>query len=688
MNYKILYLLILSKELTFDQIFTYFKSTKKEIIEKSLNYLKIKKIIFFDDNSQLFKLVNKYKNKLGVYHSTKNGYGFIHTDDQTSYFVPEKLTNNANQNDIVYFFLKPDKKNPDQKVAKIISVLLHETNKILGKIEIEKEIVNFISAKQNSFIYKIKNFDPNIFKNNDWVLASVVSKNQNMLTIDLKENLGNENSVDLLYNLALKKNNIQKFFSRETIEEADKLKVNLKEELKKRKDFRDQLVVTIDGIDAKDLDDAFYVEKKNNFYNLYIHIADVSHFVKEGSAIDKDAFNKSTSVYLIDKVIPMLPFNLSNNLCSLNLNGPKLAMTLKIVISKDGKVSETSFYESIIQSKARLNYAEVNQMFYKKINLVRSKEVTDMLLIAKELSDKLKNIYHKDGMIDFIAPETKIILDQKRKPKELKIKTNDIAENLIENFMIASNVAVANIFYKNKVPITYRIHERPKSEKMKNLNLVLKSFGYLNFNFESQNLNQVYQTTTEWLLKKDFQIIANKFLIQSMEKARYSENNLGHFGLGLKNYTHFTSPIRRYPDLIAHRYLKKINNLKIDKNILKNKMKMFSEQTSNKERKAIMAERYLSDALKALYMKDYIGEKYMAFITNITKKGIFIELENSVNGFVDFQFEDTKGILINENSSTIKLPSKFSDTKSLGDKINVLVENVNPVEGKVLFSLV
>jgi len=687
MNYKIISLLIQYGNLSKAEIIDFNKDSSLNQIEESLIFLLKKGYLFNKENN--YEISQRYKNNIGIYFSKSEKFGFVDINDDLSYFVPGKLSSGAITGDIVYFYTKIDKMGDGkQKIAIIKRTLFHKKSEVIGQILMINDKLKFINKDQTTFNYEIENKEFKLIENN-WYTSSVISRTDNNFKIRINDDLGDESKVDLYIKLGLIKYNIKPEFRFNTIKEAKSFKVEWEKEKNKRRDLTKMLTITIDGKEAKDLDDAFSLEKVNSNYKLLVHIADVSHFVKEGLSIDKDAYAKGTSTYLVDRVVPMLPFELSNDLCSLNPNGKKLAMTVEMTIDQNGNLLESNIYESIIHSNARLNYDEVNDLLKNKINNVVNEDITNLLKLANGLSKILKNKYVSDGYIEFNSPEVKVLLDKNRFPYKLQLRKQDESEIMIEHFMILANVSAATFFVKNKFPGIYRIHDKPKQEKVSMAKNVLKSFGYNKSLNQNEWSNSEYQKATKWLSKKPYEEIVNKFLIQSMEKAKYDNKNIGHFGLGLKQYTHFTSPIRRYPDLVAHRYIKEIingNKSNFSKPLIEKKINAYAIHSSKKEKDAIYCERYVNDALKSLYMEKHIGEKFIAYITNINSKGIFVELENTVNGFIEFYRNKIENPVINENSNSIKLPN-YSEPKKLGDAIEVMVESCSPIDGRVNFSI-
>lgn len=463
------------------------------------------------------------------------------------------------------------------------------------------------------------------------------------------------------------------------------------EEYRKRRDLRNLKIVTIDGEDAKDLDDAVSIEKlPNGNYKLGVHIADVGYYVRENNVIDKEAQKRATSVYLLTTVIPMLPRKLSNGICSLNPNVDRLTMSCVMEIDHSGKVVNYEIFESIIKTSERMTYSDVTKIL--KYGDPALMERYDYLIPEFKLMEELCGILRKKrmsrGSIDFDFPECKIILDDRGKPTDIRPYERDIANMIIEEFMLAANETVAEHMFWNNVPFIYRIHEDPDPEKLESFNEFIHNFGY-----HIKGLNEVHPKSLQEIVEKvegkPEEAIINTLMLRSLKKAKYSHECTGHFGLAAKYYTHFTSPIRRYPDLTIHRIIREFNSGELNEKRLKKLsgfVKYAAKQSSEMEVVATEAEREVDDLKKAEYMKERIGEVYPGVISSVTPFGMFVELENTVEGLVHissmvddyYYFDDKHYSFIGERKRRVF---------KLGDKVRIRVTKVNVEEGTVDFSL-
>ena len=508
------------------------------------------------------------------------------------------------------------------------------------------------------------------------------------------EVLGYPDNPDVEVEIIIRKHGLFKQFSNAALKEAENIPTAIPdEELHRRKDCRHLLTVTIDGEKAKDFDDAISIEKlENKNLRLYVHIADVSHYISEKSALDQEAYKRGTSVYFLDRVIPMLPPELSNEICSLKPKEDRLTMTAEMDFDSRGKLLRYDIYESVINSNERMTYTDVAKILEEKD--VKLKKRYSHLLKNFSLIKKLCLILNKKrealGSIDFDLPEPDIILNQEGRVKDILKAERNIAHKIIEEFMLAANVVVANHISNSKVPGIYRIHEKPDSEKISDFNEFIYNFGYT-----IDNLDNIKAKSLQKLLisarGKSEEKLMNHVLLRSMKQAVYSEKNSGHFCLAFDCYTHFTSPIRRYPDLIVHRILKNLfENKRLSKNkkvYLKNSLPAIAEHSSLRERIAVEAEREIIDLNKVHFMMDKIEEKYSGFITGVTSFGLFVELENLfVEGLVHvtmmkddyYIYHEKKHSLIGEHSRKVY---------RIGDKVKVAVENVSIEKRQIDFAL-
>lgn len=462
-------------------------------------------------------------------------------------------------------------------------------------------------------------------------------------------------------------------------------------EYKRRRDLRDLKMVTIDGEDAKDLDDAVSVERlPNGRFRLGVHIADVSYYVKENDLIDKEAQKRGTSVYLIDRVVPMLPKKLSNNVCSLNPKADRLTMTCMMEIDENGKVLDHEIFESIIRTNERMTYTDVTKILRDNDRKLIEKYsgLVDDFKTMEELCNILRKKRTARGSIDFDFPESKIVLDDRGKPMDIRPYERDIANMIIEEFMLAANETVAEHMYWTELPFIYRIHEDPDPEKIAVFNEFIHNFGYF-----VKGANEVHPKALQEIIQKvagkKEEVIINTLMLRSLKKAKYSPECTGHFGLAAKYYTHFTSPIRRYPDLTIHRIIREYLNNSITEKRMKKLtgfVKYAAKQSSETEIVAQEAEREVDDLKKAEYMADRVGETFEGIISSVTSFGMFVELPNTVEGLLHisnlvddyYYFDEKHHCFIGERKRRIF---------RLGDAIKIKVAKVNIDERTIDFSL-
>ena len=483
-------------------------------------------------------------------------------------------------------------------------------------------------------------------------------------------------------------------FPHKVLEEADRVIVPIpEEEIKRRMDLRDLKTFTIDGEDAKDLDDAVSIEVlENGNYKLGVHIADVSHYVREHSKLDKEAIKRATSVYLVDKVIPMLPKQLSNGVCSLNPFEDKLTLSVFMEINADGKVIKYDIAESIINSKARMTYTEVSDILEKDDEKLKStfSNLVEEFHNAEDLARILMKRRERRGSIDFDFPESKIILNSEGKVADIKSYERRISNRMIEEFMLVTNETVAEHFFWLQTPFVYRIHEIPAAEKMENLSKFIATFGYS----LKGDLEQIHPKEIQRVLKlikgTPEEESISTIMLRSMRQARYAPQCVGHFGLAAQYYCHFTSPIRRYPDLQIHRIIKEQLNGKLTEKRsaqLANIVEYASNQSSEQEREAELAERDVHDYYKAVYMADRIGQEFDGTISSVTSFGMFVELENTVEGLI--RMVDMTDDYYNYIESSYSLVGERTKRVfRIGDQVRIKVSKVNVDFREIDFELV
>ena len=600
----------------------------------------------------------------GTFTSKNPRFGFVNAQDGLTYMIHFDNFNNAFDKDEVEI----DIYDTEKLLAKVTKIISRPTTPFYGIVKFLKKNKAIIKINRSNKIVVAKLTKNIILKANDIVSFKIdySTLKKDDIMVHILHNYGNINNSSNLFSSILESANIPLSFSKESKKEAIQIKrINIDEELKYRKDLRKQATITIDDITAKDLDDAIYLEKKEDKYILYVSIADVSHFVKENSFLDFEAAKRGNSVYLIDKVIPMLPKRISNNLCSLNPNEDKLCFTAKLTYTLDGKLIDSDFFKSIINSKRRLTYDYVNDIFNKK-----EKKGNEMLFTMLEFSLILRQKKYKNGMINFDIPEIKPILDDKGNIKEIKIRENGLAQNLIENFMVEANCAVAERLFWQGIPAIYRIHEAPSIDSLKELNSKLNLLGY-NIN----NISDIHPGKISKIIENskydERAYLIHKTILKSMQRAKYSNEDKGHFGLALDHYLHFTSPIRRYSDLIVHRMLNysiKAKNINLEKLEKRNQEFIsISNHISKTERIAEMLEKD-SIKIKLLdYMKKNINKNFKGFISGIISTKVFIQLEN----YIEVVFYDTDSKMYSILKD--KLVDKYGKQYHIGDKINVKI---------------
>ena len=603
---------------------------------------------------------------IGTLRINPKGFGFVETQD-TSFYISRDRLGLGMDRDVVF---ARSWTNNDQSVeGEVIEVVEHNVKQLVGTVKIKEGRKYFLSDKfLNNRKVKVTNFEDFRLVNDSKVLLGIDSYGA-ILKCHIEKEIGYkyDPGVDIL-SILLEKD-INPEFPEEVMKEVQSIPETVsKEEIAKREDLRNLLTITIDGDDARDLDDAISVEKLDNHkgYRLYVHIADVSHYVTAGSAIDKEAYNRGTSVYVVDRVVPMLPHALCNGICSLNPKVDRLTLTCCMDIDKKGEVFNYRIFPSVIRSDERMTYKKVNAILAGD-EKVQSEypHLLKMCLDMKVLSGIIRRRREKLGAIDFDAREAKILVDEKGNPVDIVLRERGESERMIEDFMIAANECVATHVRRMEVPSMYRIHEAPEPKKIREFARTAKSLGY---NFQG-GIQNVYPAQLQSLLNEakgeDNYFVLSSFMLRAMQKARYDNRCIGHFGLALKNYLHFTSPIRRYPDLVVHRMLRRyVFNTNEDVERMK-KDEAWCEgaanQSSDRERNAVDAEREVDDMKKAQYMEKYVGHIFQGIVSGITKFGMFVELENTVEGLVHissldddyYHYDEMTKSLIGEHTANV-----------------------------------
>ncbi len=466
------------------------------------------------------------------------------------------------------------------------------------------------------------------------------------------------------------------------------------EELKNRRDLRHEMIVTIDGADAKDLDDAVTVKKlENGHYKLGVHIADVSYYVKEGSPIDREAFERGTSVYLVDRVIPMIPHRLSNGICSLNPKVDRLTLSCEMEVDPNGQVVHHEIFQSVIRTTERMTYSDVNKILVDQDAELRQKyePLVPMFETMAELASILRNKRMKRGAIDFDFKEAKVLVDEEGKPYDVVLRERSVAERLIEEFMLLANETVAEHFHWMNVPFIYRIHEDPNEEKLRRFLEFITNFGYVVKGTGNQIHPRALQNILDEVKGQPEEMVISTVMLRSMKQAKYDPENLGHYGLSTDFYTHFTSPIRRYPDLIVHRLIRTylIEGKMDEETRAKWAMQLpeIAEHSSKMERRAVDAERETDDLKKAEFMMNKIGEEFDGIISSVTNFGIFVELPNTIEGLVHVSYMTDDYYRYDERHYAM-IGERTGNVYRIGDEITVRVIQVNKDERSIDFEIV
>jgi len=491
--------------------------------------------------------------------------------------------------------------------------------------------------------------------------------------------------------LVVKRTNVPHYFPKAVIKQAKSIPQEVREEdLEGRIDLRDQFIFTIDGEDAKDFDDAVSLEIEDNYYVLGVHIADVSHYVKPGTALDEEAYKRGNSTYLIDVVFPMLPFELSNNICSLNPNVDRLTLSVKIWINKNTLEPEKfEIFPSVIRSKYRLTYTYVEKVLDNP-SIEKDKDLAENLIKMWELSWKLHEKRIEKGGIDFNFKESKIILDERGNPVEFIVYNRLKSERLIEEFMLMANKVVAR-FLSEKGPTIFRVHEKPDIESIENIIKVVSLFNYFLPNPEKVKSSDLQKIICN-ISQKEYEEFINYVILRSMKQARYDTNNVGHYGLDFEYYTHFTSPIRRYPDLILHRLVKLAlqNKEKRPKSLTLKKLKQIAKHCSETERRSVDAERLIVKLKGIRYIKNYPHKIFDAIVSGFKEDGMFVQLvDTAIEGFVSIQdITDSVGE-VHYDENIMALVDRTGEIKfSIGQSVKVGFKSYDLIKGFLDFYLV
>lgn len=643
-------------------------------------------------------LIKTKKNKkslniriIGTYIATKKEFGFVAIEDgEEEYFIAARDRGTAFDGDKVEIepYLHSSGK---RKEAKIVSVIERSKKKIVGVFS-QSLSFGFVipdSILMNEDIYIPKScFNGAV--DNDKVVIELThyggeKRKPEGKVVEILGNI-NEKGIDILS--IIKEFDVDIDFSQKVIAQANNVAQPVsKNDIDFRKDYRDLFIVTIDGEDTKDFDDAISIEQIEDKIYLGVHIADVSNYVQEGSALDKEALKRGTSIYPVDRVIPMLPPALSNGICSLNEGEDRLAITCMMSFDKEAQLLDYSIVESVINVNQRLTYSQVFEALDKRSDDLKA--ILPKLKLMKRLAKKLTKTREKRGAVDFDFKESKIILDNENKAVDIVLKPKNIATSIIEEFMLAANETVARHFSQQGLPFVYRIHERPNPDKIDLLISLCRRLGY-SFRI---NKDEVRPKQIMNLLKKvkgsEVEMIISKMTLRAMQQARYSVECNGHFGLAAEYYCHFTSPIRRYPDLQIHRIIRESLHNKLTAKRMEHYINILTEvakHSSETERRAVDIERKSDKIKKAEYMQNYLGEVFDGHISGVTARGLFVELDNMVEGMVGIDTMTDDFYEYDEISMSL-IGQRGGYVYALGGEIRIQVARADKQTGNIDFVL-
>ena len=637
---------------------------------------------------------------IGTYRKNQKGFGFVKIEDQEDeIYISRENSKNALNGDTVAIKIIAEKEGDKKQEGKIVKIVRHEKDTVVGTFQ-----------KSRNFAFVVpddKNFGTDIFISKaNWgkardkkkVLVQILKypekgKNAEGKVIEVLGGI-NEAGVDMLS--LIKQYELPYKFPDEVVAEAkaygDKIDSS---DLPRRRDLRNDIIFTIDGEDAKDLDDAIHVEKlENGNYKLDVHIADVSHYVREKTELDKEAYLRGTSIYMLGRVIPMLPRELSNGICSLNAGEDRYTLSCSMEITPKAKIVSSDIYKGVIRVTERMCYTDVQKILDRSDETVlkRYEKYISYFDLMAELANILKAKRKENGYLNLEIPESKIILDENGVAIDVKKYETYFANEIIEQFMLIANETVAEKFYWLQAPFIYRNHEAPDVDKVKELNKSLYNFGYkIKISKEEIIYPNEFAKILEDVKGKDEEKVVSNIILRTLRVAKYEAENKGHFGIASKYYCHFTSPIRRYPDLFIHRIISKylandylVNDFWIKK--YEKRAEKRAENCSERERVATKVEREAEDIKKAEFMESKIGEEYEGIVSSVTNFGIFVELDNTVEGLIRYEKLGDEYFIYNEEKRQA-IGEHTRKVYQIGDKVKIRVANASKLMRQIDFEI-
>ena len=637
---------------------------------------------------------------IGTYRKNQKGFGFVKIEDQEDeIYISRENSKNALNGDTVAIKIIAEKEGDKKQEGKIVKIVRHEKDTVVGTFQKSRNFA-FVVPDDKNFGTDIFISKANLGKARDKkkVLVQILKypekgKNAEGKVIEVLGGI-NEAGVDMLS--LIKQYELPYKFPDEVVAEAkaygDKIDPS---DLPRRRDLRNDIIFTIDGEDAKDLDDAIHVEKlENGNYKLDVHIADVSHYVREKTELDKEAYLRGTSIYMLGRVIPMLPRELSNGICSLNAGEDRYTLSCSMEITPKAKIVSSDIYKGVIRVTERMCYTDVQKILDRSDETVlkRYEKYISYFDLMAELANILKAKRKENGYLNLEIPESKIILDENGVAIDVKKYETYFANEIIEQFMLIANETVAEKFYWLQSPFIYRNHEAPDVDKVKELNKSLYNFGYkIKISKEEIIYPNEFAKILEDVKGKDEEKVVSNIILRTLRVAKYEAENKGHFGIASKYYCHFTSPIRRYPDLFIHRIISKyldndylVNDFWIKK--YEKRAEKRAENCSERERVATKVEREAEDIKKAEFMESKIGEEYEGIVSSVTNFGIFVELDNTVEGLIRYEKLGDEYFIYNEEKRQA-IGEHTGKVYQIGDKVKIRVANASKLMRQIDFEI-
>jgi len=655
----------------------------EELVKENLIYkTKKNKFILFKNCPSL---------KVGILSINKKGFGFLIVPNGEDIYIDKSNINNAINDDKVLIELI---NNHGKTEGKVLRVLSRDLNNLIGEVYYlnNKPYINLEDKKKDIDIKLDEKTSRGIVEGTKVIVSVEKEMSRNKYLGKITTVIGHKDDPGIDIKLIAYKHNIYEEFSNKALEQTDGIPIEVRESDKiGRTDLTDKLIFTIDGADTKDIDDAISYEYKDGLHELGVHIADVSYYVTENSYLDKDALERGTSSYLADSVIPMLPHKLSNGICSLNEGVIRLTQSCVMKIDNKGNVIDYDIFPSFIKSRKKMTYNKVNDIIMRNNVDPEYVDYVDILNQMNNLAHILRNNKIRRGYIDFDLDEAKVIVDEDKNVIGIEKRVREDGEKLIEDFMIAANETVATHIYNMNLPFVYRVHDVPNSEKIDKFIRLVSIFGHkITGKFKDLTPISMQKLLSQLKDAPQYKILSS-MLLRSMRKAVYQRENIGHFGLGSKCYTHFTSPIRRYPDLMVHRLLRKyLYENKIDNETIdyyQANLDYITTQSSEREQAAVEAEREVMDMKMAEYMESHIGEEYEGTISGVENFGMFVELDNMIEGLV--HINSLKGDYYNLVEELLCLIGQNTKKRfTIGDRVKVKVVAASKEARTIDFELV